>query len=88
MMYAKEANTRAKEVIKERKENKIKKIMDYVNNTLENEIKEASNNGKFACAVNIPSDLDRAETMRIIESFGYAMLYLHSNTFNISWRDN
>ena len=86
MMNAKEANTRAKEVIKERSENKTKKIMDYINSTLESEIKEASENGKFSCLVNIPLDFDRAETKKLIESFGYSAMRLHSNTFEIGWR--
>ena len=86
MMNAKEANTRAKEVIKTRSECKTQKIMNYINTTLENEVKEASDNGKFSCLVNIPVEFDRVETKKLIESFGYSAMNLHSNTFEVSWR--
>ena len=85
MMNAKEANAKAKEVIKERSENKIKKIMDYINSTLENEIKEASDDGRFSCLVNIPVEFDKVETKKLIENFGYLARNLHANTFEIRW---
>lgn len=85
MMNAKEANARAKEVIKARDEKKIKEIMNYIDTVLDNEIKEVADNGKFSCLVNIPVEFDKEETKKRIENFGYIARNLHANTFEIRW---